>query len=72
MGHLSASDLFCDEMWSKNSPDFFVCCFFFYLKQAVFTFKFGKQCRLRSDAAEWGIWSLFANSLVIFLHEYLT
>ena len=34
----------------------------------------GKQCRPRSDAAERGVWSgspLFANSLAIFLQEYL-
>ena len=34
----------------------------------------GKQCRPRSDAAERGVWSgssLFANSLAIFLLEYL-
>ena len=34
----------------------------------------GKQCRPRSDGAELGIWStssVFANSLAIFLKEYV-
>ena len=34
----------------------------------------GKQCRPRSNAAEWGIWSqspLFANILIIYLQEYI-
>ena len=56
------------ENWRKLSQNYYQILLLTHLSLASHKWDIGKTCRLRADAAEWGVWSgysLFALSFKV-------